>query len=201
MYKYLLLIIFAFSNLDSFSQERTMKQKYVQLTDTSFQGFVNWCVYHGLDSALYNHNFPPLIASNSYTSALLNYDSLKPIVFYNFWFITCHPCVDEIPMFNNLARQYTDSIDFIAITFDSQEDVKEFLKTHPFNFLHFTMARSLLNELRIIRGYPTTIITYHNKIIYCKHGGMTSGSKYYEAGMKESEKNYKSILDSLLNIR
>jgi thiol-disulfide isomerase/thioredoxin len=59
----------------------------------------------------------------------------KPTV-VNLWFIECRGCVAEIPALNRLHEKYSDKINFIALTFDNENDVRKFLNKTPYNFTH-----------------------------------------------------------------
>jgi cytochrome c biogenesis protein CcmG, thiol:disulfide interchange protein DsbE len=37
----------------------------------------------------------------------------------NFWFTTCKPCIEEMPVLNKIRQQLKDSVNFIAITYES----------------------------------------------------------------------------------
>ncbi|RZK50337.1 MAG: TlpA family protein disulfide reductase, partial [Pedobacter sp.] len=58
------------------------------------------------------------------------------IVVLNFWFINCPPCKQEIPELNKLQAKFKDSANvlFLGIALDEKYDLKEFLKTTPFNY-------------------------------------------------------------------
>lgn len=122
----------------------------------------------------------------------------KDIVFYNFWKTSCLPCIEEIPLLNKLATKYNNKIDFIAVTYEDRENIKSFLKQYPFNFSHIFIKGTEINRLEIIRSYPTNVIVYKGRIIYCQHGGTTKRSKFYDPIMKAFYKKYVSIIDSLL---
>jgi cytochrome c biogenesis protein CcmG, thiol:disulfide interchange protein DsbE len=63
------------------------------------------------------------------------------IVVLNCWFIKCPPCIKEIPGLNKLKRKYAKKgVEFIAVTFESVNDVKQFLLKEPFNFTMITDA-------------------------------------------------------------
>jgi len=80
----------------------------------------------------------------------------KPTVI-NFWFINCPPCVEEIPDLNKLKKQYGDSVNFIAITFDNRKKVEQFMKKQLFNFKHITDSQKSIDELNI-KSYPMTFL-------------------------------------------
>jgi thiol-disulfide isomerase/thioredoxin len=170
----------------------------VHTTDTSFAGIVNWIVNLSVDSNRYGEEMP-LLNANDLSGISFDRDSLSPIVFYNFWFISCHPCIAEIPMYDSLAYEYKDSISFVAVTFENKEDIKDFLKKHQFRFQHLLMNRSDLEDLYITRlGYPTTIITYQNKIVYCNYGGVIDSSKYFTVVTHQLRMKFQSIFNDYL---
>ena len=79
------------------------------------------------------------------------------VTVYNFWFVACKPCVDEIPVLNQLAAKYNnDSVRFIAITFDTPEKVEAFLTKNPFNFMIGILPQESINHIKKISFYPFT---------------------------------------------
>ncbi|MGB0838143.1 MAG: TlpA family protein disulfide reductase [Flavobacteriaceae bacterium] len=75
----------------------------------------------------------------------------------NFWFTKCAPCIDEMPVLNNLKQQYQDKFNFVSVTYETKEDVETFLKEHEFSFEHFTDAEKFINSIGI-QAYPKNII-------------------------------------------
>ena len=80
----------------------------------------------------------------------------KPTI-VNFWFTTCVPCLDEMPLLNDLKEKYGEKVNFIAITFNDKKTVANFLKKKTFNFEHITDAKNQINELKI-NSYPASFI-------------------------------------------
>lgn len=90
----------------------------------------------------------------------------------NFWFITCPPCVEEIPVLNKVAAEFSNEpVNFLAIGRDWAEDITEFLEDHPWNFDHLA-GRSLIEEkIKMMWGYPMTFVLDKNAtIVACFHG-------------------------------
>jgi len=94
---------------------------------------------------------------------LLSLETLKDnVVVLNFWFTSCAPCKAEIPQLNKLKSQFQDqSVRFVAITFDPESIVKDFIKTRPFDFEMITNARKIINDFKV-RAYPSTLILDKN---------------------------------------
>lgn len=87
-------------------------------------------------------------------------DRMNKTVFYNFWFVNCRPCVAEIPVLNRLADKYKgDSILFIAITFDKEERIREFLQNHEFAFQIASIPQEEIEKIKKISFYPFSAIT------------------------------------------
>lgn len=90
------------------------------------------------------------------------------VTVYNFWFVACKPCVDEIPVLNQLAAKYNnDSVRFIAITFDKPEKLEAFLTKNPFNFMIGILPQASIDKIKKISSYPfTAIVNRQHKISF-----------------------------------
>jgi len=80
----------------------------------------------------------------------------KPLVI-NIWFSTCEPCLEEMPILNELAEKYKGQISFLAITFESRSDVESFLEKRKFQFQHLVGAKEYIRKFGMF-GYPKTLI-------------------------------------------
>ncbi len=87
----------------------------------------------------------------------------------NLWFEFCPPCIDEIPIFNELVKKYgNDKINYLALGRDSEKEAKKFLMKHEWHFDHVVDCEKLLSEagdVFNIWGYPTTFVIDKNGII------------------------------------
>ncbi|WP_010178842.1 TlpA family protein disulfide reductase [Aquimarina agarilytica] len=82
----------------------------------------------------------------------------------NFWFIHCKPCVDEMPYLNKLKEKYDGRMNFISMTFDNEINLREFLKTHKFNFTHVSTDTNYINEIGV-RFFPKNVLLDKNGIV------------------------------------
>jgi cytochrome c biogenesis protein CcmG, thiol:disulfide interchange protein DsbE len=107
------------------------------------------------------------------TLADKNFNSNKLIgkpTMINFWFTRCAPCIDEMPVLNNIKEKYKDDFNFIAITYEKKEDVKKFLEKHPFDFEHLINAKDFTDQLGI-KSYPMNLFLDKNGVLkYVKNG-------------------------------
>ena len=97
-----------------------------------------------------------------------NYLKGKP-TFINFWFTRCTPCIEEIPNLNKIQSTFMQSVNFVAITFDTDAQVKKFLEKNAINFEHIVDARKALDDLEI-EAYPMNILLDKNGRIVDVYG-------------------------------
>lgn len=193
---FIFFLTIIFSN--AINSQNTLTPRYVHLNDTTFNGVVEFCLNVNVDSNRIGETLVPILGVDT-NGIELNVDSMKEIVFYNFWFTSCSPCIAEMPMLDTLVNLYNDKVDFVSITWESEDKLKLFLKDNQFNFRHFRVyKKGYLEEIGVVHGYPTTIITFQNKIVYCKYGGQDPNSKYFEAVNKAERARYETILTELV---
>ena len=88
----------------------------------------------------------------------------------NFWFTRCPPCIEEMPVLNEMKRDYGQDFNFVAITYENKESVENFLKKYEFNFDHIISADKLIEDLDV-RAFPLNlIIDKYGVIKYAKNG-------------------------------
>jgi thiol-disulfide isomerase/thioredoxin len=173
----ILIILFIINFLSIYSQEKQYGKKYITYPDTSFVGKINYLVHFLEDSAYYGREFP-LIEGTTLNESVFKKNTIKNLVMYNFWYIQCKPCVYEIPILDSLALEFSNKVDFIAITFNEKKEIFDFLKEHQFGFTQILMNQKSIENLGITDGFPTTVITKDNKIIYWKSGGSSAETWY-----------------------
>jgi cytochrome c biogenesis protein CcmG/thiol:disulfide interchange protein DsbE len=89
----------------------------------------------------------------------------------NFWFTKCSPCIDEMPILNKIAEKYKDDFNFIAITYETQANVQQFLKKYSFNFKHLVDANEFIDSLGI-QAYPMNLFLDKNGVLKYVKGGI-----------------------------
>ncbi|RUA32030.1 MAG: hypothetical protein DSY76_00835 [Bacteroidetes bacterium] len=95
-------------------------------------------------------------------------------VVLNFWFTTCKPCMIEIPELNELVKENKDVI-FLGLATDKEDNVKSFLKKHPFEYHIIANSRDIV-KLYDVSSFPTHYII-KNGIIQNKFIGLSSDIK------------------------
>lgn len=133
------------------------------------------------------------LLGDNFNSELLNG---KPTMI-NFWFTKCAPCIDEMPVLNKIYDQYKNDINFVAITYESEEKVSAFLKKHPFKFKHLVDAQSFTDALEL-KAYPLNLFLDANGVLKYIENGIAYVMKEGEEGMKIGDgKDIMTILEKL----
>jgi thiol-disulfide isomerase/thioredoxin len=89
----------------------------------------------------------------------------------NFWFTSCAPCIDEIPILNRIAEKYRNDFNFISITFEDEQDVAKFIKKHPYDFKHLVDAGKFTKSAGI-KSYPMNVFLDKNGVLKYVGGGI-----------------------------
>lgn len=90
------------------------------------------------------------------------------IVVFKCWFIGCLPCVQEMPVLNELRQRYSNQKDvlFISLCWDPKNKVDSFLKNNTFIYSTVPGQYKFLTGNLALNGYPTHFILDKNgKII------------------------------------
>ncbi|MBD3749433.1 MAG: TlpA family protein disulfide reductase [Sphingobacteriales bacterium] len=108
------------------------------------------------------------------------------ILVVNYWFINCPPCRQEIPDLNALVYKYKDNpkVLFVAVGLDPWYELKDFLKTTPFNYHFVTDGRYIANSFKI-SGYPTNVVVdTKGKVVFQSKGGSPANSLWIEKSIE-----------------
>jgi thiol-disulfide isomerase/thioredoxin len=119
----------------------------------------------------------------------------KPTIL-NFWFATCKPCIDEMPVLNKIMEKYSDKVNFISITYEKKEDVELFLKIHQFDYLTIVGADKFIDKLGI-QAFPKNIFIDKNGIVRKIKDGIpytSENGKMIMGNSDEFEKFIKELL-------
>lgn len=99
-------------------------------------------------------------------------DYKNKVIFMNFWATWCPPCVGEMPAIQDLYDTYKNDnrIQFLMLTNDKPEKIKEFIKKRDFSFPVFTykFRPPKVLESQVI---PTTFVISKKGKIMVKETG------------------------------
>jgi cytochrome c biogenesis protein CcmG, thiol:disulfide interchange protein DsbE len=94
----------------------------------------------------------------------------KPVLL-NFWATWCVPCAAEMPLLNEMQKQYQGKVVFIAASIDDEDmkpQIEAFIKKHQGEALTVMMGATLdsLDDFGVNQGMPGTVfIDAEGKII------------------------------------
>jgi peroxiredoxin len=114
------------------------------------------------------------------------------VVLINMWFIACPPCVAEIPMLEDLDKQFKKK-DFLLLTFstDDKNSINGFMKKRTANYIIFPDSKPLIvNAFKMEFGFPVNmILDKEGKIVEFKMGGPVE-----EAGVLSVKREFGNII-------
>ena len=106
----------------------------------------------------------------------------------NFWFTSCKPCIEEMPVLNKIKEKYKNDFNFIAVTYEKKEDVKNFLEKYPFHFKHLINAKEFTDQLGM-KSYPKNLFLDKNGVLkYIENGIPYKFTKGEEMKMGEGNR-------------
>ena len=116
------------------------------------------------------------------------------VVYLNFWFTGCAPCVKEIPDLNAIHARFANNPDLVmlSLAYDDESKLREFLKKSPINFpvacIPFDALKKLAMPTSSI-GFPThLIIDRAGNLLIASSGGSTQTSKDLEYSLNQALK-------------
>jgi cytochrome c biogenesis protein CcmG, thiol:disulfide interchange protein DsbE len=101
----------------------------------------------------------------------------KPVLL-NFWATWCVPCAAEMPLLNEMQKQYQGKVVFIAASIDDEDmkpQVEAFIKKHQGEALTAMMGATLdsLDDFGVNQGMPGTVfIDAEGKIVDRRTGAL-----------------------------
>lgn len=121
----------------------------------------------------------------------------KKVIFLNFWFAACEPCLAEFNALNDLYKKYKKNKDFrfFSFTFESEEAIRVIIKKYNILFPIVTVNMKECYALNFKSGFPTNIvINKSGKVAYFFSGGVREPDK----ADKMFEEIIKPKVDTLL---
>ena len=102
------------------------------------------------------------------------------VLVFNFWFINCPPCKQEIPELNEMYTKYKDNKDvvFLAIALDEKYDIKQFIKTLPFLYPIVADGRYYAQKYNV-SSYPTHLVVGKDGLVKFHTTGLASNTVYW----------------------
>ena len=117
-------------------------------------------------------NFPEIMLKTIDGELLKTEDLKGKVVFYNFYFAMCQPCIAQKEGLNELYETFaSDNVLFIAITFDSNEQIKWFQETYRMRFKIISIDVKEIERRFEVSQYPVNLLVDVNgNIVKMKKG-------------------------------
>ncbi len=105
----------------------------------------------------------------------INNEALKgKLVFINFWFATCPPCIAEMDELNSLYDRYKNNNNFqyVSFTYEHGQALAEAIAKYNMKYDVFSISRPECKRLNNNQGFPTSIVlNSEGEVIYAHTGG------------------------------
>ena len=99
-----------------------------------------------------------------------NSDLKGKVTLINTWNIFCGPCKKEMPVLNELMKNYPD-YQFWAISPNTSQEIKEIVENTPFHFTQLTEGQQFLNDNHLT-AFPVDLIIDKKGIVrFVLYGG------------------------------
>ena len=106
------------------------------------------------------------IEGNTVTLGELNN---KP-VFLNIWATWCPPCVAELPGIQDLYHEFGNDVNFVFVSNESREKIREFAKKHDYEDLPFFISGTMPRDF-LTNSIPTTYIIDKKGVVRLRKQG------------------------------
>jgi len=82
------------------------------------------------------------------------------VVFINFWFAACAPCMAEMNELNKLFKHFKKSknFEFVSFTFESPTEIELIKRKYNIHYNIFSISQDECYRLNNNNGFPTSII-------------------------------------------
>lgn len=119
------------------------------------------------------------------------------VVFINFWFATCPPCLAELDELNKLYTRFKDdnNFEFISFTFEDPAKIESVKKSYGMLYKVISISKDDCYRLNLNNGFPTSIILDKDGNIKLLHTGGSLDKK--EIKKYFSKKYYPLISEAL----
>lgn len=136
-------------------------------------------IVHGnkVGNTLYAYDLP-IIDQNGETGEIIDPSKTGKVTVINFWGTWCNPCVQELPHFEQVAKDYSDSVVIVAVhSSDGREEGPGFIAEHYPNATMLFSWDSAENDseyYKLLGGkdaYPYTLVLDENGVITARFVG------------------------------
>ena len=130
------------------------------------------------DAALKGKPLPDFVFKDILGNTYTPEDIKGKVVVINLWFISCAPCIEEMPELNKLVKEYenNDSVLFLALALDEKGPrLNTFLETHVFNYNIVPDSQDYIIKKLQTNSFPTHMVLDKNSNVVFTLSGFTPG--------------------------
>ena len=128
------------------------------------------------DAALKGKPLPDFVFKDILGNTYTPEDIKGKVVVINLWFISCAPCIEEMPELNKLVKEYenNDAVLFLALALDEKGPrLNKFLETHVFNYNIVPDSQDYIIKKLQTNSFPTHIVLDKNSNVVFTLRGYT----------------------------
>ena len=188
---YLTFLVSCTANVQTYEKQHEKYSQPLQKLETVDS--IYFSLVHIRDSSLRGFIAPNFVVS-TIDNKVIELSKLKgQVVFLNFWFTQCQPCIEEMKYLNQLAELYSSKkIVFISFANDDTHILKQFISQHPFKFKLISNGDSIRKDVFKLMGlWPqNVIIDQEGKIVKM---GLDLGPV-----TENTFQNFQKLIDNLL---
>ena len=130
------------------------------------------------DAALKGKPLPDFVFKDILGNTYTPEDIKGKVVVINLWFISCAPCIEEMPELNKLVNEYenNNSVLFLALALDEKGPrLNKFLETHVFNYNIVPDSQDYIMKKLQVSVFPTHIVLDKSSNVVFTLSGYTPG--------------------------
>lgn len=120
--------------------------------------------------------YPDFILQNDSLTVSKN-DLSGKVIYLNFWFTSCSPCMAEMPQINELYERFRSDTNFIfiSVTTDKKRRIEETRQRFGITYPVFSISHEEAQRLNPVGFYPANIfVGKDGKIKHYETGGQIS---------------------------
>lgn len=103
------------------------------------------------------------------------------------WHVYCEACIKEIPKMNDVVKQYPE-VNFLAMTFNTEQQVKKVLTTKPCKVTQLTNALGFISQIGVVATPTKLVLDKKGVVRYIIRGGGDKQHKHVLKRIKELSK-------------
>jgi thiol-disulfide isomerase/thioredoxin len=148
---------------------------------------------------LVGKSFPEFIATTPARVNCTNKNLNNKVVFVNFWFAGCLPCMYEMKALNDMYDKLKDKEDFqfLSLTFDPDTTIQKMIGKLKIPYNVFHLDKEECKRLNFGNGFPTSMVLDRNGVIRFFTTGGVLDEDYMADEMKRTV--YPKIVELLNN--